>query len=310
MASKILMSVDMDEWYQCRWATGSKYAIWPDTKTFFNEYYGSDRPIGEIIPLTDKILDLFSTYNITATFFFTGEIASYYPDLVKKVSECGHEIASHNHVHKDYTSENPEEFYSNLKKSKKILQKLSGQEIIGYRAPNSTISNYMIENLLDLGFKYDSSVTPTKPFMGKFGNFTNAPLNPYELSCHDFSSPGNSGLWEFPWPIFPVRKLPSGSGIMTRIAGYYYTVVSLDNALKTGDTVYYFHPYEIGSMPKLNITNLKTKLFVRNIGINFMNMLDMILKRYEGRFISGKELLELKYSKIRTYDGIYNGLCV
>lgn len=299
MVHKILMSVDMDEWYQCRWATGSEYAIWPDTQTFFREYYGTDEPIGEIIPLTEKILHLFDENSITATFFFTGEIANYYPDLVKEIANCGHEIASHNYVHKDYNGENPEEFYRNLRESKKILQKLSGQEIIGYRAPNSTVSGYMIQDLIKLGFKYDSSVTPTRPIMGKFGKFQNAPKNPYELSKTDFSKPGDSGLWEFPWPTFPVGNLPSGSGITTRIFGYYYTVKALDHALRTGDTVYYFHPYEIGPRPQIDSPNIMTKVFLRNNGDEYFAMLKKIIKRYFGRFTHGHPLTMKCVNKMR-----------
>lgn len=291
MANKIMMSVDMDEWYQCRWATGSEYAIWPDHETCFREYYDSDEPQGEIIPLTKKILNLFDEHSITATFFFTGEIANYYPDLVKKVAKEGHEIASHNYEHKDYNDNNPDEFYQNLKKSKEILEELSGQEVVGYRAPNSTVSDYMIEDLIELGFEYDSSVTPTRPLMGKFGEFQDAPKNPYELSRKDFTKEGNSGLWEFPWPIFPIGNLPSGSGIMTRIAGYHYTIKSLDDALKTGDTVYYFHPYEIGPRPNIDDLRLKTRVFLRNLGENFLEILKKIIERYEGQFTYGKELL-------------------
>ena len=292
MENKILMSVDMDEWYQCRWATGSEYAIWPDTQTFFREYYGTDEPIGEIIPLTEKILHLFDENSITATFFFTGEIANYYPDLVKEIVNSGHEIASHNYVHKDYNEKNPEEFYKNLRESKKVLQKLSGQEVIGYRAPNSTVSGYMIQDLIESGFRYDSSVTPTRPIMGKFGRFQNAPKNPYELSDRDFSRPGNSGLWEFPWPVTPHLKLPSGSGITTRIAGYHYTIASLDRALKTGDSVYYFHPYEIGPKPNVNNLDLKTKLFLRDLGNSYFETLVRLIKLYSGRISNGHNLLK------------------
>jgi peptidoglycan/xylan/chitin deacetylase (PgdA/CDA1 family) len=292
------MSVDMDEWYQCRWATGSGFSLWKDTQQCFKEYYGSDRPLGEIIQLTEKILELFSSNHITATFFFTGEIASYYPDLVKMVNKFGHEIGSHNYIHKDYDSHNRDEFFNNLKKSKEILERISGTQIIGYRAPNSTLSNYMIEDLLKAGFKYDSSVTPTRSFMGKFGRFTDAPTNPYMLANDDFSKNGNSGLLEFPWPVFPYLKLPSGSGITSRIAGYIYTKTALDYALKSGDTVYYFHPYEIGPRPKINNMNLKTKLFLRNLGNHYYNMLVKILNNYKGRFISGNDLLHSYFGKM------------
>ena len=297
MESKILLSVDMDEWYQCRWATGSEYALWPDIQMFFREYYQSDGPIGEIIPLTDRILELFSCYDIHATFFITGEMANYYPELVRGITDLGHEIASHNYAHKDYDDSNRDEFYDNLKKSKELLEEISGQTVLGYRAPNSTISNYMIEALLDLGFKYDSSVTSTRPFMGKFGHFTNAPINPYELSETDFATPGKSGLWEFPWPVFPILRLPSGSGIVSRIAGYWYTIASIEHALKTGDTVYYFHPYEIGPYPDIQGLNLRTRIFLRNLGDNYFGMLHMLIKRYQGRFTSGRELLKKHTAK-------------
>jgi peptidoglycan/xylan/chitin deacetylase (PgdA/CDA1 family) len=288
---RILLSVDMDEWYQCRWATGSDYAIWPDTAACFREYYGSDRPGGEILPLTDRILDLFARHGARATFFFTGEIAGYYPDLVRRVAEAGHEIGSHNFVHKDYNEHNREEFRDNLWRSKRLLEDLAGQPVVGYRAPNSTLASHMIRDLIEAGFRYDSSVTPTRPFMGKFGRFVGAPLNPYELSEDDFGRPGHSGLWEFPWPVFPFGRLPSGSGIMTRIAGYRYTVMALDHALRTGDSVYYFHPYETGPKPKLRGLDLKTRIFLRNCGRRFSDMLRRLIERYAGRLACGRDLL-------------------
>lgn len=292
MEPNIMMSVDMDEWYQCRWATGSEKAYWPDTALFFKDYYQSDRPKGEIIPLTEIILELFADFNITATFFFTGEIAAYYPGLVKNVSSSGHEIGCHNYVHKDYTINNSKEFSTNLRKAKALLEDLTGSRIIGYRAPNSTISPYMIHILLAEGFLYDSSVTPTRSLMGKFGNFKNAPKNPYILDTNDFGCEGTSGLWEFPWPVFPILRLPSGSGIMSRIAGYTYTVMSLEHALKGGDTVYYFHPYEIGPRPSLPFSSLHTKVFLRRIGEPYKKMLIRLCRRYRGRFVSGKMLYD------------------
>ena len=292
--NNIMMSVDMDEWYQCRWATGSKNAYWPDTAAFFRDYYKDKKPAGEIIPLADIILELFAEFNICATFFFTGEIAAYYPQLVKTIAANGHEIGCHNYVHKDYNENNPKEFCANLHKAKVLLEDMTSSKVIGYRAPNSTVSPYMIEALLDEGFLYDSSVTPTRSILGKFGNFKSAPKNPYILDIRDFARAGNSGLWEFPWPVFPILSLPSGSGIMSRIAGFRYTVISLEHALKGGDTVYYFHPYEIGPRPSLPFKKLKTEVFLRSIGKPYTTMLRNLCTRYQGRFVSGKRLYEKK----------------
>ena len=45
---RVVLSVDVDEWYHCRWATGSPKARWKDTQAFFKEHYHSDRPAGEL----------------------------------------------------------------------------------------------------------------------------------------------------------------------------------------------------------------------------------------------------------------------
>jgi len=287
----------MDEWYQCRWATGSKYALWPTTESFFRAYYKSDRPIGEIIEHTNTVLSLLSQHNIRATFFFTGDVATYYTELVERVADEGHEIASHNFTHKDYNDSNLDEFIVNLEKSKSLLEKLSGRKIMGYRAPNSVVSIHHIKELLKLGFRYDSSVTPTRPLFGQFGRFTKCPLNPYRLS-HDSYYQGDSELWEFPWPVLPVVRLPAGSGITTRMFGYTYAIMAIQYALKTGNTAYYFHPYEIGPSPNLKTYgSLYAKLRMRNLGDRYLRMLRSLLNRYQGYFLPGEEILELELAR-------------
>ncbi len=304
MRNKIMMSVDMDEWYQGRWATGSDNSIFPSVKDFFKSHYNDDKPIGEIIKPTEYILKLFEKNNIKATFFFTGEIAEYYPELVEKISGLGYEIGSHNFVHKDYDDTNLDEFKIHLKKSKRILSKLSNQKIIGYRAPNSVVSNNHIRELIANGFKYDSSVTPTRPLFGQFGNFTKCPVNPYRLK-EDSYSEGKSELWEFPWAHFPVLKLPSGSGITTRMFGLHYAVISLKNALRTGHTSYYFHPYEIEESPNVkSYKSLHATLYMRNLGKTYLKRLKAIINKFKGQFISGEELLELETdNEIKTRKG-------
>ena len=168
--NRLFVSVDMDEWYQCRWATGSPNSLWSDVKLCWQDIYGSDAPKGEIEKPTDEILSLFDSLGFHSTFFFTGMIASYYPDLVKKIAAAGHEIACHNYHHEDYEHQSHEIFISDLEKSKKLLEDISGTEIVGYRSPNSSIPSNMVDSLERLGFKYDSSITPTRRMFGKFGS--------------------------------------------------------------------------------------------------------------------------------------------
>jgi peptidoglycan-N-acetylglucosamine deacetylase len=286
------MSVDLDEWYQGRLFTGLPTSLWLDTKTFYQDYYKSDGPKGEMIEPTQTILDLFSKNNINATFFVTAEIAQVYPSLIRKIKSTGHEIGCHNLYHRDYGEGDETAFADDLANAKNIIEEISGEKIIGYRAPNSTVCNYMIAHLKKMGFLYDSSVTSTWPIMGKFKNSFGAPINPYQLSKNKFSKSGDSALWEFPWPNFPIIRLPSGSGIMARIAGYPYTIISLDNALKTGDSSFYFHPFEIFPPPEIIGASPKIRLFFRNMGEPFLKMLQKLIRRYQGQFVSGRQLLE------------------
>lgn len=290
--NKLFVSVDMDEWYLARWATGSKNALWNSPEEVFRDLYKSDRPKGEIYEPTYKILKLFDKLNFRSTFFFTGYIASFYPDLVKTISKEGHEIASHNYYHLDYEYETEKKFTIDLKASKQLLEDLTGKKTIGYRSPNSSLPKNLVSILENEGFQYDSSVTPTRRIFGKFGEFTKAPRFPYHPSYNDIAKTGNTELWEFPWATFPILKLPAGSGIMHRLAGNMYNNIAIRNSLNKGTTSYYFHPYELSKLDFSFRKNLKIKLFLRNTGETYYSKLKHFLNKHKDILINGEELLK------------------
>ena len=75
---------------------------------------------------TIAILDMLDKYEIKATFFCTVTFAENIPDLIKRITETGHELASHGYYHSDFKPEH-------LLQSKQKLKEISGQEITGYR---------------------------------------------------------------------------------------------------------------------------------------------------------------------------------
>ncbi len=289
--SRIFLSVDVDEWYQGRWATGSARSRWPDHAACFRECYGMDRPAGEVVEPTRRLLDLFDAEAIAATFFFTGEIAGYYPELVREVVARGHEIGCHNMYHRDFGPGDEDVFCRDLAEAKARIEDVCGQKLLGYRGPNAMIQPYMIEALAAAGFLYDSSVMATWVFRGKYGGSVRAPVNPYRISPGDFTTPGDGPLWEFPWPVFPVARLPAGSAIMTRMAGYAYSTLALDAALKSGHSSYYLHPYELAPAPVIAGLPWKVRFFFRNSGRTMEDRLRRLLARYRGRFSCGRSLL-------------------
>ena len=98
---KAVLSVDLDEWYHCRWATGAPRSRWPDTARFFEAHYGTERPIGELIGPTRETLDIFDRLGARGTFFILGEVAHFYPELVREIDARGHEIGCHGYHHTD-----------------------------------------------------------------------------------------------------------------------------------------------------------------------------------------------------------------
>lgn len=299
--NRLFVSVDVDEWYQCRWATGSRNSIWPSIPIFFKEIYKQDKPIGELRKPINEILDFFDEIDFNSTFFFTGFIANHYPEVVREIASRGHEIGCHNYHHLDYGEIKEKKFNEHLANCKNLLEDLSGTKVQGYRSPNSSIPTYLVNSLLLNDFNYDSSVTPTRTIFGKFGNFTNSPQYPYIASVENIGVEGDSGLLEIPWASFPILKTPSGSGITHRIFGDLYNSIATNYSLRKGTCSYYFHPYEIDDCKYYrSIENIKfpfkVKLFMRNIGNNYFNKLKTFLIKNRQKLINGKSLYE-------TYNG-------
>lgn len=75
-----------------------------------------------------KILSGLSRHEVKATFFCTARFAENAPELIREISESGHEIASHGYAHSAFEE-------ADLKRSKDILEVLTGQCVGGFRMP-------------------------------------------------------------------------------------------------------------------------------------------------------------------------------
>jgi peptidoglycan/xylan/chitin deacetylase (PgdA/CDA1 family) len=289
---RVVLSVDLDEWYHCRWATGSPHARWSDTTSFFRSHYGADRPAGELRAPTHRILDLFDRLGIRSTFFVLGEVAEFYPDLVREIAGRGHEIACHGLRHVDADLLGPDTFARELAEAARRLRALVAQPVVGYRAPNLLLRDWMIPALRTEGFRYDASVCTARSLLGKDFGHRHVAANPYRFRDR-FSEPDASGdMVELPLPTFPVLRLPAATGILTRVAGRSWTLAALKHALRTGDAQYYFHPYELGPRPTIALS-WRERLFLRRLGPWMERAVEQIavqLRDQGARFVTGSEL--------------------
>jgi polysaccharide deacetylase family protein (PEP-CTERM system associated) len=112
---------------------------------------------------THRLIDLFNEHGIKGTFFTLGWVAEHCPDVVKRIVDEGHELASHGSNHRRTTTMTRDEVFEDIRVSKDKLEQVSGKALLGYRAPSFSINKtneWVFDILLELGFKYSSSTYP------------------------------------------------------------------------------------------------------------------------------------------------------
>ncbi len=123
----------------------------------------SMNPTDRVVINTNRILDLLGKYDVKGTFFILGEIAEFYPDLIRRIHDSGHEIGVHGYNHLLFTKNEPETIYSEISRAKDLLENITKTEVKGHRAPAFSITKdtpWAFEVIKKAGFYYDSSVVP------------------------------------------------------------------------------------------------------------------------------------------------------
>ncbi len=205
---------------------------------------------------TDRILEMFSAHQVQATFFTLGWVAEHYPDLVRRIVEQGHDLASHGWDHKRVTTLTEREFAIDLKKSKERLEDVSGTKVNGYRAPSYSFTReneWTHDVLLEQGYAYSSSIAPIKHDL--YG-IPDAPR-----FAHRYSDEKVLEL-----PITTIRLLnknyPCGGGGWFRLYPYGFSKWAIERVNKKDvePAIFYFHPWEIDpDQPKINNLDAKTR---------------------------------------------------
>ena len=153
------------------------------------------------------LLDIYREFDIKSTFYFTAYIARLYPQVVKMILADGHEVASHGKSHLPENGFDVMPFDKqkrHLDYTKKLLEDISGQEVISFRAPALRVSKNTARALIETGHSIDSSVASQRfDFFLSFGGMNKlkwltAPRLPYRVDPDNIFSKGNSPLVEVP----------------------------------------------------------------------------------------------------------------
>ena len=214
----------------------------------------------------DKLLDLMEENNIKGTFFILGWVAVRYPQIVRNIAEKGHEVASHGMSHQLIYTQDRNVFRQETLRSKALLEDISQQSVIGYRAATYSIVNdtlWALDELVDAGFLYDSSIFPMR-----HDRYGIPGINPLP---HKIYLSGNRNITEFPISVVKKAKmtLPVAGGGYFRLLPYWLTKWGLNEINKDlSEFMFYIHPWEIDvEQPRINDASALSK-FRHYLNIN------------------------------------------
>ena len=194
-------------------------------------------------PCVDRILRILDDYQTSATFFILGWVAENERDVVRKIADAGHEIASHGMTHAMLHRLSPDKFRGELIDSRKLLEDIAGQPVIGYRAPTFSVTNrtaWAIDVLAETGYRYDSSVFPIRH--DRYG-VPDAPR-----FSHIAKGPGGGEILEIPPLTMRLMGMnfPVGGGGYFRLLPVGLFTRALKNAQRAGRIgMIYLHPWEL-----------------------------------------------------------------
>lgn len=203
----------------------------------------------------ERILAMLDGHGAHATFFTLGWVAERYPQLVRRVVQAGHELASHGYGHERASDQNEQSFFDDIRRAKVLLEGISSVEVRGYRAPSFSIgagNPWAFDCIQRAGYRYSSSIYPIRH--DHYG-MPDAPRFAYRV---------REGLLEV--PITTTRALernwPAGGGGYFRLMPYRVSrwLIRQVNRVDRQAAVFYFHPWEIDAdQPRVPGVNLKTR---------------------------------------------------
>ncbi|MDT9597756.1 XrtA system polysaccharide deacetylase [Sphingosinicella rhizophila] len=206
----------------------------------------------------DTVLQLFDDAKVKGTFFILGWIAERYPDLVRRIADEGHEIASHGWDHKRVFEMDRAAFGADLERARRTIEDACGQSPSGYRAPSFSIdarTPWAHHVLAEQGYSYSSSVAPLRH--DHYG-WPSAPRFAYRPLS-------DAGLIELPVTTVELagRRLAAGGGGFFRLLPYRFSdwAIGRVNRREGRPAVFYFHPWEVDpDQPRVARAPLRSRL--------------------------------------------------
>jgi polysaccharide deacetylase family protein (PEP-CTERM system associated) len=239
------LSVDIEDWFQ----------VGAFERTIRREDW--DGLVHRVERNSDAVIDLFGRMGARATFFTLGWVAERYPALIRRITDAGHELASHGWDHVRVFTMSPDQFRADLRRTRDVLQDIGGQPVTGYRAPSFSIDKrtpWAHEILAEEGYAYSSSVAPVVHDHYGWPEAPRFAFRPVE----------GSPLIELPVTTARLggRIVAAGGGGFFRLFPYAFSRWAIGQVNREHrPAIFYFHPWEIDpGQPRVADAPLKSKL--------------------------------------------------
>lgn len=202
----------------------------------------------------ERILDILKKHHAKATFFSTVVFAENSKELIRRLLNEGHELASHTWFHSDFEEKH-------LKESKERLEELFSTQVTGLRMPRMMpVSKNAVENA---GYSYNSSINPTY-LPGRYNNL--------KVSRTYFNE-GN--VVQIPASVSPNFRIPLFWLSFHNFPLFFYKKLASDVLKKDKYLNIYFHPWEFA---EIKDEAFKLPGFtVKNSGIEMVKRFDEFL---------------------------------
>lgn len=201
------------------------------------------------------ILDLLAKHDMKATFFSTAVFAINAPEIIERIKQEGHELASHTYYHSKFET-------ADLLNSKLKLEEISGLPVKGFRMPRMMpVSDEEIEKA---GYIYNSSINPTY-LPGRYNNL-HIPRT--------YFKEGN--VWQLPASVSPIFRIPLFWLSFHNFPLWYYKHLFKKAYQRDGYINIYFHPWEFTDLkdkPRFNFPGYVSK----NTGGQMIKRMDSLM---------------------------------
>ena len=205
---------------------------------------------------TDVLLGLLADAGAKATFLALGWVAERYPQLIRRIRDQGHEIGCHGYYHRLVFEQSPESFREEIRRARTLLQDVSGEEVVCFRAPGFSVTRdcfWAYDVLAEVGFRTDISIVPAQRDHGGIAGFS---PDPFVLRT------GSGDVSVFPVSVMRIagRAVQFSGGGYLRLFPLSLVRWGFRQNHRVGRPVMaYTHPREIDpDQPRMNLPLLKS----------------------------------------------------